>query len=114
AAPYPGPELPGITAVFVGVVFVTELSTSFLLFVRFRETPFWSLLVLGCAYLFSALMVIPHLLTFPGAVLAGRPLIDASLQSPGWIFVLWINGYALLTLISVVLAARSGDAPVAW
>ena len=113
AAAHPGPELPGITAVFVGVVFVTELSTSFLLLVRFRDTPVWSLLFLGCAYLFSALMVIPHLLTFPGAVLAGRPLIDASLQSPGWIFVLWVNGYALLTLISVVLEARSSGARMA-
>src|SRR5205823_5305223 len=67
----PGPEIPGITALFVAVVFVTELCTSFLLFVRFRETPAWSLLLLGCAYLFSALMVVPHLLTFPGAVLIG-------------------------------------------
>ena len=58
AAAHPGPELPGITAVFVGVVFVTELSTSFLLLVRFRDTPVWSLLFLGCAYLFSAFMVI--------------------------------------------------------
>jgi PAS domain S-box-containing protein len=109
----PGPDIPGITAVFVAVVFTTELSTSFLLLVRLRETPAWSLLVLGCAYLFSALMVVPHLLTFPGAILAGRPLIDASPQSPGWIFVAWINGYALLTLISVLLEARSGDAHIA-
>ena len=55
-----GPEIPGITAIFVAVVFVTELSTSFLLFVRFRETGAWSLLVLGCAYLFATLMVITY------------------------------------------------------
>jgi PAS domain S-box-containing protein len=105
-AAHPGPEIPGITALFVGIVFVTQLGTSFLLFVRFRETATWSLLLLGCAYLFSALMVIPHLLAFPGAVLVGRPLIEASQQAPGWIFVLWINGYSLLALASILLEAR--------
>jgi PAS domain S-box-containing protein len=109
----PGPEIPGVTALFVGAVFVTELSTSFLLFVRFRESAAWSLLVLSCTYLFSALMVVPHLLTFPGAVLAGRMLIEASTQSPGWIFVLWINGYSLLALVCILLEARWSGSRVA-
>src|SRR5262245_44187292 len=63
-----GPEIPGITGAFGGVMFATELATSFLLFSRFREIPVASVLVLGCAYLFSALMVVPHVLTFPGAI----------------------------------------------
>jgi PAS domain S-box-containing protein len=103
----PGPEVPGITAVFGGVIFVTELSTAFLLFLRFREMPGWSLLFLACAYLFSALMVVPHVLTFPGAIVPGRAIIDFSRQSPAWLFVLWINGYALLTLFAVGVAARA-------
>jgi len=108
----PGPEIPGMTALFAAVIFVTESSTSFLLFVRFRQAPAWSLLLLGCAYLFAALMVVPHLLTFPGAILTGRALIDASPQSTGWLFVSWVDGYALLTLISVLLEARSDGLPV--
>jgi Membrane-associated sensor, integral membrane domain len=84
----PGPEVPGITAVFGGVIFATELSTAFLLFLRFREISGWSLLFLGCAYLFSALMVVPHVLTFPGAIVPGRAIIDFSRQSPAWLFVL--------------------------
>ena len=103
----PGPEVPGITALFGGVIFATELSTAFLLFLRFREMPAWSLVFLGCAYLFSALMVVPHMLTFPGAILPERALIDFSRQSPAWLFVLWINGYALLTLFAVGVAARA-------
>src|SRR5690349_23886606 len=58
----PGPVIPGITALFVGTVFTTELSTSFLLFVHFRANPHWSLLILGSAFFYSALMVVPHLL----------------------------------------------------
>src|SRR5215471_3918745 len=66
----PGPEIPPITTLFVTIVFATQLSTSFLLFVHFRANPHWSLLILGSAFLYSALMIVPHLLTFPGAVLA--------------------------------------------
>src|SRR5262245_52379727 len=92
----PGPEVPGVTALFVATVFATELSTGFLLFVRFRANPYWSLLVLGSAFLYSALMVVPHLLTFPGAVLTGQTLVGSSPQAPGYIFVSWIAGFALL------------------
>jgi Membrane-associated sensor, integral membrane domain/Histidine kinase len=104
---YAGPEIPGISTVFVAVVFVAELSTSFLLFVRVRDNPTWSLLMLATAYLYSALMVIPHLLTFPGAVLVGQSLVSTSPQSTGWLFVFWILGYAILTLTSVILETGS-------
>jgi hypothetical protein len=100
-----GPDLPGLTAIFAAVLFVTEISTSFLLFVRFREMPTWSLLLLGMAYLFSALMAAPHLVTFPGAVVPGRAWIGSSPQSPGWMFVLWITGYAALSLAAVIAEA---------
>jgi hypothetical protein len=109
----PAPALPGIVALFVAVIFVTELSTSFLLLVRFRAAPSWSVLVLGCAYLYSGLMLIPHLLTFPGAVLANRPLIGASAQSASWLYILWTNGFALLGLLAVSLEARAGDRRIA-
>src|SRR5437764_1981724 len=79
----PGPEISGITALF-------------------RAYPHWSLLILGSAFLYSALMVVPHLLTFPGAVLADQTLVGSSRHAPGYIFVLWIAGFALLTFVSVV------------
>jgi PAS domain S-box-containing protein len=112
-ARHPGPEIPGITALFVAVVFVTELSTGLLLFVWFRSTPKWSLLLLGSAYLYSAFMVVAHLLTFPGAVVAGERLVSASPQSAGWIFVLWVTGFAFVTLMSVLLEARANVPQVA-
>ena len=103
----PGPEIPGITALFVATVFATELSTSFLLFVHFRANPHWSLLTLGSAFLYSALMVVPHLLTFPGAVLEDHALVGSSRQAPGYIFVSWITGFALLTFVSVLFEAHA-------
>jgi two-component sensor histidine kinase len=107
-----GPEIPGVTPLFVGVVLVTELATSFLLLVRFIEARTWSLLVLGCTYLFSGLMPLAHLLTFPGAVLAHQPMIGTS-QSTAWIFLLWLSVYSLLALVSVTLEASSNQPRIA-
>jgi hypothetical protein len=102
----PGPVLPGIVALFVAGFVVTELSTSFLLLVRFHAARTWSLLVLRCAFFYSGLMAVPHLLTFPGAVLAEAPLVGSSTQSTSWIFNLWINGFALLCLVAAGLEGR--------
>ena len=67
-----GPEILAATPFFVAGTVATDLATSFLLFVWFREARSWSLLLLGCAYLYAGSMAVFHLLTFPGAVLAGR------------------------------------------
>lgn len=108
-ASLPGPIVPGFIALFVTGILISELSTSFLLFVRARDTHSWSLLLLACAYLYSALMSVSQLLTFPGAVLSGQALITTSEQAAAWIFIAWINGFALLTLISVLIEARFGE-----
>ena len=83
----PGPKFRALSRYLLATVFVTELSTSLLLFVHFRAHPHWSLLILGSAFLYSALMVVPHLLTFPGAVLTGQTLVGGSRQATGYIFV---------------------------
>jgi hypothetical protein len=101
----PGPKVPGLIALFASGFLLTGLSTSFLLFARFREACTWSLLLLCCAYFYSGLMTIPHLLTFPGAVLSDQSLIVTSGQSAAWIYLLWTGGFALLTFFSVVLEA---------
>jgi two-component sensor histidine kinase len=113
----PGPVLPGINAFFAAGVFVTEFSTTFLLFVRFRESRRWSILLLACAYLYSALMTIPHVLTFPDAILSGGSVLGST-QSRAWIFAIWILGFAALCLAAVMIEAlreqskipRSGSA----
>jgi len=103
-----GPELPGITPLFVAGVLVPELATSFLLLVRFVEARTCSLLLLGCAYVYSGLMPLAHLMTFPGAVVPIQSVLGSS-QSTAWIFVLWLTVYALLTLVCVLLEANRPD-----
>lgn len=105
----PGPAMPGIVALFAATLLITELATSFLLLVRFRAVRSWSLLVLSAAYFYSGLMPIPHLLTFSGAVLARQPLIETLPQATSWIYILWVSGFALLSLIAVCLEAWFSD-----
>jgi two-component sensor histidine kinase len=99
----PGPKVPAVGVLFAATVFATELPTSLMLFVRFRANPHWSLLILGSAFLYSALMVVPHVLTIPGAVLTDQILVAGSQQAPGYLFVFWVIGFALLTFVSVIL-----------
>ena len=98
----PGPKVPAIILLFGATVLATELPTSLLLFVRFRANPHWSLLILGSAFLYSALMVVPYTLTYPGAVLTDQTLVGGSQQAPPYLFVFWAIGFALLTFVSVI------------
>ena len=110
-AKLPGPELPGINGVFSAVVFVAEISIGFLLFVRFRQQPVRSLLLLGCAYLFSAMMAVLYVLTFPGALKIGGPVLGTP-QTVSWIFVIGIFGFASLALVAVATASGA-ERPIA-
>ena len=83
-------------------VFITDLFTAVLLFSQSRVIGSPGLLLLASGYLFSALMVLPHLLTFPGAF-APSGLLGAGLSTTAWLFILWhlglpisVIGYALI------------------
>lgn len=108
----PGPEMPGFNAAFAAGVFVAELATSFLLFIRFRQTLKAAVLLLANAYLFSALMAIAYLFAYPGAVAAGRPLIGAG-QTISWIYNGWILVFALLALAAIGAEVGTGNAKLA-
>jgi Membrane-associated sensor, integral membrane domain len=95
-------EINAFIPAFEGVIFVTDLVTSVLLFSQFAIYRLRALLVLACGYLFSALMIIPHALTFPGAF-SPTGLLGAGLQTTAllyWfchlLFPLTLLGYGLL------------------
>jgi PAS domain S-box-containing protein len=104
-APFAKTQLAQINAfipAFEGVIFVTDLVTSVLLFSQFAIYRLRALLVLACGYLFSALMVIPHALTFPGAF-SPTGLLGAGLQTTAWLYWFWhllfplaLLGYGLM------------------
>ena len=104
-APFARTQLAEINAfipAFEGVIFVTDLVTSVLLFSQFAIYRLRALLVLACGYLFSALMIIPHALTFPGAF-SPTGLLGAGLQTTASLYWFWhllfpmaLLGYGLL------------------
>jgi hypothetical protein len=51
-------------------------------------------LVISSGYLFTALIVIPWTLTFPG-VLVARGLLGGGLQSTAWLYIMWHGGFAV-------------------
>jgi hypothetical protein len=70
SAPFADTPLPRIDAFlpsFEGAVILTDFITSILLFSQCSIYPSRALLALASGYLFTALIVIPHVLTFPGA-----------------------------------------------
>jgi signal transduction histidine kinase len=73
---------------FTSALVITDLITSSLLFSQFSIARRRALLVLATGYLFSALMVIPYALTFPG-VFAPTGLLGADLQSAVWLYIFW-------------------------
>jgi signal transduction histidine kinase len=77
---------------------VTDLITATLLFVHFSISRSRALLVLAGGYLFTALIVIPHALTFPGAF-SSTGLLGAGLQTTGWLYTFWHLGFPISVLL---------------
>jgi two-component sensor histidine kinase len=86
------PRIDGFIPVLLTIVFVADLITAVLLFNQSSVIASRALLVLANGYLFSALIVIPHALTFPGAF-APKGLFGAGAQSSGWLNVVWNLGF---------------------
>jgi signal transduction histidine kinase len=93
---------------FEGVIFVTDLVTSALLFSQFAIYRLRALLVLACGYLFTALMIIPHALTFPGAF-SPTGLLGAGLQTTAWIYWFW---HLLFPVALLVYGLMKDEKPV--
>ena len=79
------------------IVLVTDLITAVLLYAQFSISRSRSLLVLASGYFFTALIVIPHALTFSGAF-SPTGLFGAGLQTGSWLFIFWHIGFAAALL----------------
>ena len=84
------------------IMFVGELIIGTLLYGQAALFRSRALVLLASVYMFGTLLLIPHALTFPGALSAGG-LLGAGLSSTGYIATFWrfafplgVVGYALL------------------
>ncbi len=112
AAPFAGTPLPRLAAFIPflnAAILVTDLITAILLFVQFSISRSRAVLVLAGGYLFTALIVIPHALTFPGAF-SPTGLLGAGIQTTAWLYILWHLGFPTALLIYAWL--KDGGHPV--
>jgi signal transduction histidine kinase/CheY-like chemotaxis protein len=101
-------RMPEFAGVFGAVVAVADLITCLLLAARADSDASPPIRVIACAYLFSALMALLHVLTFPGALLPDVPLIG-SRDTVGLLFLAWRFGFAVLLLVGVSLDHKAAD-----
>src|ERR1700731_2034374 len=87
---------------YATAMFVTDSITAVLLFAQFSILRSRALLVIASGYLFTALIVIPWMLTFPG-VFAPGGLLGAGLQSTSWLYTLWHAGFAMFVIAYALL-----------
>jgi signal transduction histidine kinase len=109
-APYAKVPLARVDAfipAYEAALFFNDLITAILLFGQFALLRSRSLLVLACSYLFAALIVIPHALTFPG-LLAPNGSLGAGPQSTAWIYMFWHAGFPL-GLIAYAIVKDNGN-----
>src|SRR5204863_7015745 len=87
-------KLPAFIPSYEAALFFIDLITAILLFDQFARLRSAAVLVLASAYLFDALVIVPHALSFPGAFMT-RGLLGAKEQTTAWLYVFWHGGFPL-------------------
>jgi signal transduction histidine kinase/ActR/RegA family two-component response regulator len=103
-----GPVWPFIP-VYQSALVVSDLITAVLLFGQFGSVRSRALLVLAGGYLFTALMAVVHMLSFPG-LFAPTGLLGAGAQSTAWLFMFWHGGFPLCVIAYALLKDRPSAA----
>jgi len=88
-------------------MFVNDSLTAILLFTQFAILRSRAMLVIASGYLYTALMPIPWVLTFPG-VFAPNGLIGG-LQSAVWLYFVWHAGFPIFVIGYALLKDADPD-----
>jgi diguanylate cyclase (GGDEF)-like protein len=102
---------PQFTIMHATVIFMTNAVTGILLLGQFRYRRLPSYLILAAAYLFGALVAVPFLLSFPGAVVASGSVIGG-MQSSIWVWHFWHILFPVLVIASLATHVGLGDSKV--
>lgn len=99
-APFARTQLVRIWAfipVYESALVICDLITAILLFGQFHSFRVRSLFVLAAGYLFSGLIAIVHMLTYPG-VFSDTGLLGAGPQTTAWLYMFWHGGFPLFVI----------------
>jgi len=107
----PGPSSPAFLPAWALLAAAADALTAYLFFGQFRGTRQPALAVLAGTYLYSSLLVVAYLLTFPH-VFAASSLFGAGPQTAIWLWVCWHGGFPLGLLVYVGVERRYGHVPL--
>ena len=108
AAQYGGVVLIHLQAflpITITLIVLCEAVTGYLLLSQYVISRQPALLVLGMTYLFGVVMAACYLLAFPGVFAPYNPF-GATEQTPAWIWVFWVCGYAFWIFVAVLVKHR--------
>jgi signal transduction histidine kinase/CheY-like chemotaxis protein len=92
---------------YQSAVAINDMITTVLLFGQFTILRKRGLLLLGCGYLFTGLMALMHMASFPG-LFAPTGLLGAGPQTTVWLYMFWHIGLPVL-VIAHALDKKNGD-----
>ena len=98
----------GFIPVYQSALAINDLITAVLLFGQFGILRSRALLVLGTGYVFTALLAVVHMLSFPG-LFAPTGLLGAGPQTTAWLYMFWHGGFPLAVIAYALLPDRGRD-----
>jgi diguanylate cyclase (GGDEF)-like protein len=105
SAPFAKVQLQRVDAfipVYETAVIIFDFVTALLLFGQYAFLRSRAILVLASGYLFTSIMTIAHVLSFPG-LFAPQGLLGAGMQTTVWLYVFWHVGFALFVIAFALL-----------
>jgi signal transduction histidine kinase/CheY-like chemotaxis protein/HPt (histidine-containing phosphotransfer) domain-containing protein len=109
-APVPLGEVWPFIPVYESALAITDLITAILLISQIDILGSRGLLALAAGYLFTAMMQVPHLMSFPG-VFSPTGLLGAGPQTTAFLYMFWHGGFPLTVIAYAVLKDRPGEPP---
>ena len=99
--------LPAFIPAYEAALVIIDLITAVLLFGQFAQTRSAALLALAAGYLFDALIIVPHALSFPG-VMSPAGWLGARMHTTAWLYMFWHGGFPLF-IIAYGVIRRHGE-----
>jgi signal transduction histidine kinase len=96
------PRIDAFVPAYATAMFVNDSITAVLLFAQFSLLRSRALLIIASGYLFTALILVPWMLTFPGVFTPGG-LLGAGLQSTAWLYIVWHAGFPVFAMAYALL-----------
>jgi signal transduction histidine kinase len=97
--PFGGMQLGAVhsfVAVYATAMFVTDSLTAILLYAQFSVLRSRAVLVIASGYLFTALLIVPYVLAFPGVLTPNGAV--GGLQTSAQLYLLWHCGFPLFVI----------------